>query len=290
MDPVTLALMAGGTLAPVVGGIIGNLTSAEDRARAERIILDAVRNNGNITAPELERVVAEQLGPSAFESIQSDPSVREAQVNALGRLGQVLDSGGMTAMDQAIQNRFMNKANRAAAGNRAAMFEQMNAKGMGNSGAMLEMMRRNAQDINQGAYDQALDTSANAQKRYLDTILARGGMAGNIRGQDFGEASAVAGAKDSRDRFNTGSRERASYYNAGLGQRDFDNRMRARSGNMDNARLEAGVYGGRADRAANMWQGIGSGVGNAMGSAAGYGASQGGFKDFWGEDDEDGKP
>lgn len=281
MDPITLALVGGG-----VGTGISALGKAfggkGDREEAEKQMRKALAEYG-FGPSEIEEVIAQELGPSAYENIDVDPMYKDAQTRALNSFLEMEQAGGLTLADQAAQNKVMNKVARQESAGRAAITNDMAARGTLGGGAELAMKLKNQQDGASRANEVGMDTAANAQRRYFDSILARGNMAGNMRDQEFGEKSRAAEAADRIAQYNADMRYRANVQRNADRAREFDQKMRradARSG------VRAGIAGQKRQDAKStqeMWGGIGSGVNQGIGTYANYKQGQQGLKD---EDDD----
>ncbi|WP_374028336.1 hypothetical protein ACES2J_08365 [Bdellovibrio bacteriovorus] len=214
--------------------------------------------------PELEQAVT--LGPSAMEGISTDPRLKEAQMNALNKLMEIGEEGGMTLEDRGRLATINNEVNSNLKGNQDAIVQNMAARGM--SGGMSEMVARQnaAQASANRASQQGFDVQAAAQKRALDALMNAGNMGGNMRAQEFNQKAQVAGAQDAISRFNAANTQdvrarntatkntaqewnaaqtqntannnvnlnnQAKQYNLDLAQRNFDNQM-AKAGAMAN--------------------------------------------------------
>lgn len=267
MDPIVTGALVGMS-AQVLSGIVGELIAAGDREKAFRLLKQAYAET-DIPLPDLEKITAETLGPSAFDAIRMDPTLREAQMSTLDRLSQIDAEGGLLLADEANLNRLTGKATRAAAAQNAAVRNDMQARGVGGSGAELAMQLSNNQAQAERGSQAATDIAAQAQQRALEAIMARGNMAGDVRAQDYGEAARAAEAKDMIARYNAASRERANYHNADLGQQQFNNRMRRGQNRANAATNMAQYHSGEASRKAQMVGGAGNAV--AYGS---YGVGQ----------------
>jgi hypothetical protein len=282
VDPVTIAIVAG-LGAQIVGSVVGELVSRGDRETAERLLKEAAAA-GNIPLPELERITAETLGPSAFEGLTTNPEYERAQLSALDRLAQIDAEGGMLLVDKANLNKVRGATARDANARAGAIRDDMTARGVGGSGAELAMRLSSNQAADQRSADAGLDIAAQAQERALDAIMGRADLAGKARGQEFAEKSAAAQAKDLISRYNADARSKANYYNAGRSQQQFGNQV-------DLARLKASgnqnladYYSGESRRKRKMAGDIANAGGKAAGALGGYaggGQSQGSDPDEW---------
>lgn len=259
------ALMAAGPAINILGGLVAELMAKGERDKAEALLQQAAKE-GQIPVPELERIAAEQLGPSAFESIQIDPRYETAQNAALDKLLEISESGGLTLQEKANMNRLLGQSARANNAANAQVRNNMASRGVGGSGAELAMQLSNNQAAASRNSDIGLDNAARAEQRALDAIMSRGEMAGRVRGQSFDEKSRIAQARDEINRVNMAARERAQYYNAGLGQQDWQNRMTVSQNRGAGLRSLAGMHSNNANGTAQR-------IGGAAQGAA-YGVAQ----------------
>src|SRR6202007_1155614 len=130
MDPSTIAL-AGVVAAPVVGGLLGGIMGNSSRKQqlammqqayselqkvglppdlSKEIILQKFQSAGVLT-PQLEQDI--NLAHSAVADIKEDSSLRNAQMESLGTLGN-LSRGGLSAGDRASYNELRNQVQRDA--------------------------------------------------------------------------------------------------------------------------------------------------------------------------------
>jgi hypothetical protein len=84
---------------------------------------------------------------------------------------------------------------------------------------------------------QGLDVAGMAQDRALNAMMQSGQLSGDIRGQQFGEQSQVANARDAINRFNAQNRNQTNQFNAGslndAAQFNAGNRLRTDMANRD---------------------------------------------------------
>jgi hypothetical protein len=179
---------------------------------AMKITLKQYVNQGILTPEDAQAVLQD---PSAFEQITSDPAFKEAQMKALTGLQEVSDEGGMTAIDKARMNDIANQEGVQQRGAREAVMSNAAERGVSGSGMeLLNQMKANQA----GASDQSnrdTDVAAEAQRRALEALVQSGSMAGDIRGQDFSEASRKAQAADEINRFNTANSNAMNMWNVG---------------------------------------------------------------------------
>lgn len=208
-----------------------------------------------VQLPDIQNITPDQLGDSAVASMKSDQTLRAKQLQALGTIQNLIDSGGLDLTDQAsledATSQALNQQKRA----RAGVAADAAARGQMNSGNRLVMDLDAAQAGSNAARKTGLETAALAQRRRLDAIREASGMAGGLREQDWREGEAAARAKDIRDERNAAAREKAQYYNAGIPQQQFTNALGKATGQLPSSNAYAG--------------GLGAGATDARASAAG---------------------
>lgn len=256
-----------GAVAQMGVGLLGEYLSNMDKATAKKLLQKALDEYGKIDIPTLEQLVAEEVGPSAFEDIKADPKLRDAQMQGLDRLGEMIDGDGFALEDRATMNRIGNQVSRRAAGGRATIANQFAQRGALSSGAELSMQMKNQQDSNEAASQAGLDAGAQALRRRFDAILSRGRMAGDIRGQEFSEKARVADARDAIARQNAAARQNARGYNVRLGQQDYENRLRRAGGMSGQYTNQASQANGQAGDTRDFYAGLGAAANEAVSSS-----------------------
>ena len=264
MGPLALAGIGAGIQAGT--GILGYLLSMPDRQKAEDIIRAAADEFGNIDEAALEKLVAQEVGPSAMEGIKTDPRLKSAQFAALDRLEQ-MGREGLTLEDKAAQNEAMRAAARQESAGRQAIAQDFAARGQLGGGAQLAMQLANQQGAAERASQTSMQTAANAQRRMYDAMLQSGQLAGNLRNQDFGEQERIAQAKDAVQRYNAGARQQA-------GQAQFNAQQTLANRKLQAAQLKSGVYGNRAQATQGIFGAVGGAANQGFNLGAGYMAQQ----------------
>lgn len=215
MSGAAIAAVAG----PIVGGVIGNIASAGDRAAAMDAVQKAYQQFANLDIPDTEKMKlaletpevqgviapyleqAVQQGPSAMEDIAIDPRLKQAQMSALDTLSK-MGQTGLTSADRAS----LNEIRRAGAGEEQArqnqILQSMQQRGVGGSGVELAAKLASSQQQADRSSVQADSLAKMGQERMLEAITQSGQLGGSIRAQDYGEQQNLAGAKDQIARFN----------------------------------------------------------------------------------------
>jgi hypothetical protein len=264
MDPTGGLISAGGSL---LTNIIGQAASGGDRQAQRRAIEALMREAAAIGQPELIKLIAEQLGPSAMEGVSANPDVEQAQMESLAGLGRIADSGGRTIEDRANQEMAMADAARRGESQRRAIEQMLSRRGLGNSGAAVAMRIGGQRDQADRQAQIGYQTAADAQRRGIQALMSRGQMAGQVRGQQFAEGSAKANSRDLIARYNAAARTDANRYNANLPQQQYENKLKHLYAMQGVTGQGANHYGQSADRTQQQWSDTGTGVFRAAGEA-----------------------
>jgi hypothetical protein len=176
-----------------------DLPSIED----QKLQLDLMEQQGVIT-PE-QRQVYEQ-DPSAFQNIQSDPRLKQAQLDALDTLSNISNSNGLDAQSQAAQAQARSDSDVYARGQREAALQNAAARGISGSGLELASSLQAGQDAANRYAITGTQAAAEAERRKMDALNSLSTLSGNVRNQDYTEASQRAQAIDAINRFNTQNR------------------------------------------------------------------------------------
>ena len=250
MDPVTIGLLAGGAL-----GLAGQQQSAKTQSeqyKKARQIIDAVplpilkeyypdlyQQVMNIV-PEAE--AAQMMGPSAYEKVTADPALKQAQMNALIKMQQIGDQGGMTATDQARLAQIQQQTEGALKGQQGAIMQNLATRGL--SGGMTELVARNqaAQEAANRQAQQGLDVKAQAEQRALQAIMQSGQLGGQMNQQDIAQQQALAQARDAISKFNVANVQ-------DVGQRNVAARNQAQQMNQQNQQNIANLNVGQKNQA-----------------------------------------
>jgi hypothetical protein len=140
----------------------------------------------------------------------------------------------------------------------------MDARGMGGSGASYLMQQKAAQDAAQNANQQGMDMQGQAMRRRFEAMKQHGAMAGDLRGQEYGEQARLASARDSVTQYNAKARRAAGEYRNSMKQQDYNNRM-GKQGVMNNLAVgKAGQMSQQGTNDANMWASFGETAGKAI--------------------------
>ena len=310
-----LALGAG---ANILGGVLGAEEGRKGRAAQKDAMNQALAQFAGIEVPELQAFSPEELKylgdfdprleqaltlqDTAMEQVAADPRLQAQQMAALESIAGMTGQE-MTPAEQAALMQIRRGAAAEAQAKQGQILQNMQARGLGGSGAELIAKLKAAQSgaDRQGAM--GLDVAKQAQQRALQAMSQQGQLAGNIHAQDVGEQERLAAARDVVNKFNltnqqaVGQRNVAAQNQAGLRnlqtQQDLANRNVAqrnlaqqhnigrderefqmqRQLAANRAGIQADMGNQAAQAGANMASGIaqiGAGLGQGLGAYAGY--------------------
>ncbi len=297
----------------VTGGAQKRAAEAQERALAQmqglelpdmeqmKVYIQDLVSQGKITPEEAQTYLQEN---TELQGISTDPVTRQAQLDALSGLQKISSEGGLTAQDQAKLNQIRTQEDTQARGQREAILQNAQARGVGGSGVELMSQMLNQQQSAQNQSQRDLDVGALAEQRALEALIAGGQLGGQMQETEFGQKAQVANAQDAINRFNAANRQsvantnvgarntaqyanlqnaqdiantnaanrnQAEYYNKNLPQQGFENAYRKAGGT-------AGAYNNIASQAAAAGQNnqkvLGSLVSAGAVGAAGGGAPQ----------------
>lgn len=207
---------------PLIGGILGGNAASGDRNAAagamaaavaaidaigappdlsKRILLEKFQQAGLLT-PQMEDAI--NTGVSKASQISENKKVTDAQMGALESMRQQ-SQGGLSPADRAAYAELQDQVAQATHGRDQAIIQNMQQRGISGSGAELAARLAGSQAGTQDLSKQGMEIGAQASQKALQALSAYGGMAGQIRGQDFSNNLAKAQAADEFNRFNTGN-------------------------------------------------------------------------------------
>lgn len=253
------------------------------------LTLERLYLTGELT-PEQEQAILQRK--TELENIVMDPQLREAQMEVLSQLDEIVNSGGLDPIAQAQVNELRNNLAQQERSSREAIIQNANRRGVGGSGLELAAQLSSQQGSATRGSQEGFNVAAQAQQRALDALKSRGQMAGDVRTQDYGIARDKASAQDEINRFNiaqrTGAQQRNIDRNLGADEfnltrqdnlartnldianteRNFNNNLIRQNylDRMDKAKSQANIYAGQMAQnqvqsgqvGANLWSGIGT--------------------------------
>jgi hypothetical protein len=258
-----------GWIGPLVGAVGKGVNSFATADRANSEIQEAYRQMlANLQArmgdydglgkAGYSDLVAQTLGPSALEGIQDDPAARQAQLEALATLADLIDRGGLSLGDQTALNRIEGTLNQNDVARRKGLANEFAARGQLGAGAQLGMSLDAQQSAAQNANTRAEGIAGQAQDRAMQAILEKGRMSGSMSDRDYARKANAARARDAIEARNAAARTDAGKYNNSLrGQAFEDELAKARGKTALAGDMNSAVFGsGR--QSANTTLGRGS--------------------------------
>lgn len=235
----------GGALGGGLGSVLGGLFSDAP---------DYTSIYGSLNVPDAQTLInAGKLGPTAYDQVKEDPATRAAQMQALAYLQNVGTQNGMDLQSQVAQREAMNAANQNDAANRAAVLNNMAMRGMRGGGAELAAQLSGAQSSAQANAMAGQRAAADARTRALQSMMGAGQLGGQVRGQDWSNATDRAAARD-----------RIAQFNAQNARSAYEDAFRM---GLAKAQGMSGAAQAQYGRDVNM----GGAAGTLAGGAAGYG-------------------
>jgi hypothetical protein len=207
---------------------LDHITGASDRRRARSETQKGIDDISGVALPSLQKLIAardyrpELEKQSGISGYQDDPQTRAAQLQALQSLQQTADAGGLDAQTRADLSREQEQVNAQERGNREAILANQRARGLGGSGVELAAQLANQQGSAQRLNQQGLDTASLGEQRKSQALRDLASIGGNVRGQDFNQASSIAQANDRINQFNTQNKNAAQQANLANAQRISD--------------------------------------------------------------------
>ena len=187
-------------------------------------------NTMDMTGPERAadvsygNVNAQQMGQNAYNNVNVNPEYQQAQMAQLGALQQLQQQGGMNAQDKANLAGIQQQENQNEAGNRAAILQNAQMRGTGNSGNSLlaQLVSQQGSVNRQNAND--LNVAGMAQNRALQAGGQAATLGGNMQQQSFNQQAQQAAAQNAINQFNAQSGNQVNMFNAqqGLGAQEFN--------------------------------------------------------------------
>lgn len=222
-----MGAMIGGSAGGLLGGMFGGGVSDEalellKRAQAAiaaiptptvndlRLILEPLVQQGILT-PDSYSTILQQ--PSEFMNINIDQTARNAELAALSQMQDIASEGGRDAQFRAAMNDAMGQANTQLQGQTGAILQDAASRGMANSNLTTAAMLAQAMSGNANAANASVNAAAEAEKRALQAISDSATLGGQIRQQDFSEASQRAQAIDAINRYNAQNSQQQSNMN-----------------------------------------------------------------------------
>lgn len=281
---------------PVFGGLLD-----DSDQQSKDLLAQNQAMYGNLQTPnsQFQKYTPEayqyDYNPQRYQAntVQEDPSIRNAQLEALQKLSG-LSQTGLTAEDQAAFQKARDMSQQQARGGREAALQNAQARGMAGSGMEFAL----GQMADQGAAGQAqqagLDQAAQSARQRALYTQAYGQGLQNLRQQDYGVNAGNADILNRFNQMNTNAqneaamgrnqwgmqnamnRNYAQQYNQGgqrgLSQQDYENQLSRIQGRTGANNAMDKYYAAQGAANAKQRAGAGAALGSMfgpMGTAAG---------------------
>lgn len=265
-SPFSAIMKMGGSATEMIAGAIGAALAAGDRQKAQDLYNEAIQNIQDLDVPSFENIIAQEVKKQP--DVIADPTVREAQMQAMSKMGNLADQQGLDPQALAQLQEARQSTEQAAYGANQAIQSGFQRRGMSGSGDELAAQLSGAQQASQRANSAGVNIAGDARGRALKALSDQSDMAGKIRAGDFGEGEANRKAAMAREDFNANMRSAAQAGNVAQRQAIF-NAAAKKAGLLNKADTDlAQQYYDNADRTEKQVSGVGRGM-NEGASAAG---------------------
>jgi len=219
--------MAGSAIGGMIGGMFGSNVSEEaldalkkaqaaiqaipvPTAKDMQLILAPLVQQGILT-PENYTTILQQ--PSEFLNINIDQTARNAELGGLNQLQDIANAGGEDAQYRQAMNDAMNQSNSQLEGQNAAILQNAQSRGMGNSDLAAAQQLAQAQNSAYNMNNFSSNAAAQAEQRALQALSESATLGGQINAQDYAQASQKAQAIDAINRYNAQNSQQQSNMN-----------------------------------------------------------------------------
>jgi hypothetical protein len=199
--------------ADVIQGQLDKLNAIQTPTAAQLTLpqLQQFVNAGIMTPEEAQSYLA---GPTNYSTLTSENSGMDAEQEAIGKLRDIVNSGGADAEEQANIQQILNTLSTTESGNNAAIVADNARRGVGNSGLTMASRLASNQNDATNANMNALQTGAAEEARNLAAIEGLGTLGGNVQGQEYTAGANKASAADAIAKFNAQQEQDISKVNA----------------------------------------------------------------------------
>jgi len=215
-----------------MGGFIHGVTNAigiTHDSSASNGIQGAYNQFSDLNAPNLQQLALQQLGPSAYASLNPDAQSTAAQNTAMSSLSDMATNSGLTPAEQARLQQVQQAAKVTEQGQRGAIDQSSQARGLINSGSALAAKLMGTQGNANGANAMGTELAGQAGTRQANAATALGNLGTSVGGQRFNEGAMKASAADTINAYNNQiANEQQMYNTQQLPQQNFANQMQLR--------------------------------------------------------------
>lgn len=208
----------------LTGGKSGNATDAEKAALAA---MSGVQTptTAQLSLPELQQyAVSQNMSPAQMQAFlqannalsteNTDQTGTAAQKAALSQLAGVANQGAAgNATEQAQQSQIQQDMGRTLAGQRGAIDQQAQARGVAPGLLQAALSQQNAGQDLQNANQAALAAQSGNYQTALNAMAQGGNLGQGLQGQQNTQANTVAGAQNAMQQFNAANQQSAAASN-----------------------------------------------------------------------------
>lgn len=167
----------------------------------------------SLTLPQLQQFVsagimtpeeanAYLVEHNAYDSLSADNTGMDTEQQAIGKLKDIVNSGGADAEEEANIQQILNTLATSESGNNAAVVADNARRGVGNSGLTMAARLASNQNDATNANMNALQTGASEEARNLAAIGELGTLGGSVQGQEYTAGANKASAANAIAQFN----------------------------------------------------------------------------------------
>jgi hypothetical protein len=212
--------------------LLDSLTGGKssDATDAEKAALAALQSVATPTAaqlslPELEKyAVSQNMTPAQTTAFLQQTNAlnapvaqtgQQAQIAAINQLANVANPGAAgNATEQAQQSQIQQDMGRTLAGQRGAIDQQAQARGVPPGLLQAALAQQNAGQGAQSANQAALQAQSGNYQTALNAMAQGGNLGQGLQGQQNTQANQVAGAQNAMQQFNAANQQQAGQFNA----------------------------------------------------------------------------
>lgn len=231
----------------VLGTIAAEIAASGDEAAYQRFLEEAASQYGNVSAPQLQALIAQQAGQSAHVGAPNDfgnQGARNAAIQALMNEGLAGGNSLDAKLTQAQAQRAAGQATRQATQGALASAA---GRGVGGAASTLQAQLLGASQGADRAAQVGLQGAVSSRQAALQALQQGGAMAGQAEAQDSSRDLARRQALDAMAQFNASQRQRTNEFNSGLQQQGFQNQLQVADRKSGAAQMRADAARGRAD-------------------------------------------
>lgn len=249
----------------VLGSVLGEIFASGDEQAYQQALREAAAQYGNISAPELHALVAQEAGQSASAGAPNDfgnQGGRNAAIQALINEGL---AGGNSLDARLTTANAQREAGRATAQSSRSALASAAGRGTAGAASTLQAQLLGGSAGADRAAQVGLQGAVSARQQALQALQQGGVMAGQAEAQDSARDHARRQALDAMAQFNAQQRQQTNQFNSGLVQQGFQNQLSVTDRRSAAAQMRANAARERAERIRKQVQGTGESLGDIAG-------------------------